>query len=179
MKIKLLEINLTIFLNKMKIKYFLLLLINVLLKITFILFHIVFWMYCLNDVTIAFQHSFTLMICGPSQRGKTFWIYNLLLHFDAMIVPKIVKIVYLCTTYQPLYDKIKKLLKKRIYLRKKLRLFQKINEQMLVYKLTCFFMAWDEISLDEFIKKLNFPGYYNLTENVCVDFSYEKYKKTC
>ena len=42
MKIKLLEINLIIFLNKMKIKYFLLLLINVLLKITFIQFHMVF-----------------------------------------------------------------------------------------------------------------------------------------
>ena len=51
-----------------------------------------------------------LTICGPSQCGKTFWIYNLLLHLDKIIAPSIVKIVYLYTSYQPLYDKIKEII---------------------------------------------------------------------
>ena len=71
----------------------------------------------LNDVTIPFQHPFMLTVCGPSQSGKTYWIYNLLLHLDKMIDPTIMKIVYLYTSYQPLYDKIKKVIqeKKNIY----------------------------------------------------------------
>ena len=67
----------------------------------------------LNNIAIPFQHPFMLTICGPSQCGKTFWIYNLLLHLDEMIVPTIVKIVYLYTTYQPLYDKIKELIQQK------------------------------------------------------------------
>ena len=67
----------------------------------------------LNNVTIPFQHPFMLTICGPSQCGKTFWIYNLLVHLDKMIVPSIVKIVYLYTTYQPLYDKIKDVIEQK------------------------------------------------------------------
>ena len=55
-----------------------------------------------------------LTICGPSQCGKTFWIYNLLSHLDKMIVPQIDKIVYLYTSYQPLYDKMKKIIAKKI-----------------------------------------------------------------
>ena len=54
-----------------------------------------------------------LTICGPSQCGKTFWIYNLLIHLDKMIVPLVVKIVYLYTTYQPLYDKIKYIIQQK------------------------------------------------------------------
>ena len=60
----------------------------------------VFWASNLNDVTIPFQHPFMLTICEPSQCGKTFWIYNLFSHLDKMIVPQIVKIVYLYTSYQ-------------------------------------------------------------------------------
>ena len=54
-----------------------------------------------------------LTICGPSQSGKTYWIYNLLFHLEKMIVPSIVKIVYLYTTYQPLYDKIKAVIREK------------------------------------------------------------------
>ena len=64
-------------------------------------------------MTIPFQHPFMLTICGPSQSGKTYWIYNLLFHLDKMIVPSIVKIVYLYTTYQPLYDKIKTVIREK------------------------------------------------------------------
>ena len=67
----------------------------------------------LNDVTIPFQHPFMLTVCGPSQSGKTYWIYNLLLHLDKMIDPPIMKIVYLYTSYQPLYDKMKKVIKEK------------------------------------------------------------------
>ena len=54
-----------------------------------------------------------LTVCGLSQCGKTFWIYNLLLHLDQMIISKIVKIVYLYTTYQPLYGKIKEVIEQK------------------------------------------------------------------
>ena len=67
----------------------------------------------LNNIAIPFQHPFMLTICGPSQCGKTIWIYNLLLHLDEMILPSIVKIVYLYTTYQPLYDEIKELIQQK------------------------------------------------------------------
>ena len=57
-----------------------------------------------------------LTICGPSQSGKTYWIYNLLIHLEKIIVPSIVKIVYLYTTYQPLYDKIKAVIREKKYI---------------------------------------------------------------
>ena len=67
----------------------------------------------LDEVTIPFQHPFMLTICGPSQCGKTYWINKLFFHLDEMIEPKIEKVIYLYTTYQPIYDKMKENIEKK------------------------------------------------------------------
>ena len=54
-----------------------------------------------------------LTICGPSQCGKTYWINKLFFHLDEIVEPKIEKIVYLYTTYQPIYDKMKENVEKK------------------------------------------------------------------
>lgn len=46
--------------------------------------------------TIPFCHLFMMSIIGPSQSGKTYWIYKLITP-----VPK--KVVYLHGTYQPFF----------------------------------------------------------------------------
>ena len=52
-----------------------------------------------------------LTACGPSQCGKTFWIYKLLLYLEK--IPKIKKVVYLYTSYQRLYNEMKIFIKEK------------------------------------------------------------------
>lgn len=66
----------------------------------------------INEGTLTFQHPFMLTLCGPSQSGKTYWLYKLLKHVDAMITPVIDKVVFLYSTYQSLYDEIREEIKK-------------------------------------------------------------------
>ena len=61
----------------------------------------------LHDFT-TIPYGFIITICGPSQSGKTCWIYNLIENIEQLISP--VPIVYLHgTDYQPIFDGIKKL----------------------------------------------------------------------
>ena len=54
-----------------------------------------------------------LTICGPSQYGKRYWINKMFFHLDEMIEPKIEKVVYLYTTYQPICHKMKENVEKK------------------------------------------------------------------
>ena len=67
----------------------------------------------MKSVVLPFQHPFMLTLCGPSQSGKTYWIYNLINHIDCMIKPVPLKIVYLYTKYQEIYDKMKNVVVER------------------------------------------------------------------
>lgn len=62
---------------------------------------------------LPFQHPFMLTLCGPSQSGKTYWLYKLFSHLDSMITPTPDKIVFLYTVYQPLYDAMRKKINER------------------------------------------------------------------
>ena len=53
-------------------------------------------------------------IVGPSQCGKTFWIYKLIKYIDELIIPMPKSIVYLHgTEYQKLFDDMKREVKKK------------------------------------------------------------------
>lgn len=66
-----------------------------------------------NNVTLPFYHPFVLTLCGPSQCGKTYWVSKLLTHVDVMITPSVDKIVFLYSTYQPMYDTMREIIEKR------------------------------------------------------------------
>ena len=44
------------------------------------------------------------MVCGPSGSGKTRWILNLVKHRNALITPKITRVVYSYRAYQKAFD---------------------------------------------------------------------------
>ena len=60
----------------------------------------------INPKDIKFQHPFCMTFAGPTQSGKTFFIYNLLKNWDLYIdnVPE--KILYCYSVWQPLYNKM-------------------------------------------------------------------------
>ena len=74
--------------------------------------------------TILQQYHFVLfymtdiydmtMVCGPSQSGKTYWIFCLLENIERMVSPVPKQIVYLHNTdYQPIFDEMKNVYKRK------------------------------------------------------------------
>ena len=57
------------------------------------------------DATL--KHPFTCMVAGPTSCGKTHWVSNLLRFKDIMITPKIEKVIWCYSKWQPTYDKLK------------------------------------------------------------------------
>ena len=62
----------------------------------------------MTNVTLPFTHPFVMTITGPTQCGKTMWINKLIENIDVMVVPTPDKALFLYTTFQPIYDEIKK-----------------------------------------------------------------------
>ena len=61
-------------------------------------------MYSKQD--ICFIHPSCMMVAGPTQSGKSFFIYNLLVNKKNLITPEIDKIIYCYSVWQPLYEKM-------------------------------------------------------------------------
>ena len=57
----------------------------------------------INTAVIPFQHPFMLTACGPSQCGKTYWIFKLFKYIKEMIEPTPNKTIYL-------YDEMKRII---------------------------------------------------------------------
>lgn len=56
-----------------------------------------------------------MIIVGPSQCGKTYWLFKLIKCMDELIVPIPKSIIYLHgTEYQKLFDNMKSEVKKKI-----------------------------------------------------------------
>src|SRR5258706_4409777 len=53
-----------------------------------------------NDVEI--RHPFNMVVAGPSQSGKTYWVKTLIT--SKLITPEIEKIMFYYSEWQPLYD---------------------------------------------------------------------------
>ena len=62
----------------------------------------------MTNVTLPFKHRFVMTITGPTQCGKMMWINKLIENIDVMIVPTPDKALFLYTTFQPIYDDMKK-----------------------------------------------------------------------
>ena len=62
----------------------------------------------MTNATLPFNHPFVMTITGPTQCGKTMWINKLIENIDVMIVPTPDKALFLYTTFQPIYDEMKK-----------------------------------------------------------------------
>lgn len=56
---------------------------------------------------IFLQHPFSMLLCGPSGSGKSFWVYQLLKRKD-MINPPPKRIIWSYKRFQPLYKDIKR-----------------------------------------------------------------------
>ena len=61
-------------------------------------------MFSKND--ICFMHPFCMMVAGPTQSGKSYFVYNLLVNKKNLILPEINKIIYCYSVWQPLYEKM-------------------------------------------------------------------------
>ncbi|CAB4030437.1 DNA polymerase [Paramuricea clavata] len=59
----------------------------------------------LKCCTIPFEHPFMMMVCGPSQSGKSYFIENIIKNHEKLITPRIDKLIYLYTVDK--YDSIK------------------------------------------------------------------------
>jgi hypothetical protein len=51
-----------------------------------------------------FRHPFTCICVGPTCSGKTQYIANLIKHKDAIIEPKVTRVIYSYKIYQPLFN---------------------------------------------------------------------------
>lgn len=56
-----------------------------------------------------FQHPFSMILCGPSCSGKTFFVKMLLQNAKSMISKNVENIVYIYDCWQPLYDELLKM----------------------------------------------------------------------
>ena len=50
------------------------------------------------------QHPFSLIVSGPSNSGKTYFVKTLIENVEKVISQKIENIVYIYSCWQPLYD---------------------------------------------------------------------------
>ena len=57
----------------------------------------------------ALQHPFSMVIAGPSNCGKTFFVKDIIQHADKIISAKVENIVYIYSCWQPLYDQLLKI----------------------------------------------------------------------
>lgn len=55
-----------------------------------------------------FQHPFTCILSGPTQSGKTYLLYRILLNLEKVMAQSIDQIIYCYSLWQPLYNCIKK-----------------------------------------------------------------------
>jgi hypothetical protein len=60
--------------------------------------------------SFIFEHTFAMIVAGPSICGKTYWTNNLLLNANKRIKPTSKKIVYCYTHWQPKYEVLKNIL---------------------------------------------------------------------
>jgi len=58
--------------------------------------------------TVPFKAGSSIYVAGPTNCGKTYWVYRLLASQYPMFDQPISSILYCYGVYQPLYDKIKK-----------------------------------------------------------------------
>lgn len=58
---------------------------------------------------VIFKHPFTCFIAGPTQSGKTFLIQQILKHNDELIKPKIDRIIYCYSAWQPFFESFRNL----------------------------------------------------------------------
>ncbi|GFQ97903.1 uncharacterized protein TNCT_558331, partial [Trichonephila clavata] len=54
----------------------------------------------------SLQHPFTMMVAGPTQSGKSFFVRDLLNFKALMFKPSIDKVIWFYGISQPLYDDI-------------------------------------------------------------------------
>jgi hypothetical protein len=54
-----------------------------------------------------FKHPFNMTVAGPSQSGKTKFVYDLLFDIENLINPLPKKIIYCYSTWQPVFDELK------------------------------------------------------------------------
>ena len=54
----------------------------------------------------SFNHPFTAIVSGPTKAGKTYWVKNLVLNAQEMIVPTPKKIYWCYGEWQPLYNEL-------------------------------------------------------------------------
>lgn len=56
---------------------------------------------------VKIYHPFSMAVCGPTNSGKTFWVYKFLeLYNEVVVVDKIVKVMYCYSVEQELYNKV-------------------------------------------------------------------------
>lgn len=55
------------------------------------------------------QHPFSMLIAGPSNSGKTFFVKDIIEHADKIISVKVENIVYIYSCWQSLYDQLLKI----------------------------------------------------------------------
>ena len=69
--------------------------------------YVVIHMIACTDMDIRFALGNSLIICGPSQAGKTVWVSRLLQHRDLLFKEKINKIYWFYGTWQKSYEDLK------------------------------------------------------------------------
>ncbi|CAF1084774.1 unnamed protein product [Brachionus calyciflorus] len=57
---------------------------------------------------LIFKHPFTCFVAGPTQSGKTFLLQQILLENTLLIDPKIDRIIYCFSAWQPFFENLKK-----------------------------------------------------------------------
>ena len=60
----------------------------------------------ISSEEIQFKHPFCMTIAGPTQSGKSYFVYNLLRNRQDLIIPASKKIIYCYSVWQPLYSKM-------------------------------------------------------------------------
>lgn len=61
----------------------------------------------INSNQLMFKHPFNMTVAGPSQSGKTKWVYDLLINIENLIYPLPYKIIYCYSNWQCMFDKLK------------------------------------------------------------------------
>lgn len=57
--------------------------------------------------SFIFKHPFTSFVAGPTQSGKTHLIHQIIKHNQEMIFPKIERIIYCYSAWQPIFEMLK------------------------------------------------------------------------
>jgi Poxvirus A32 protein len=58
---------------------------------------------------LALRHPFTSIVAGPTQVGKTEFVFKFLTHLRHVMNPPATKVIWCFTQWQPAYDRIKRL----------------------------------------------------------------------